>query len=105
MFDDVRAGWSDSGPMRHEKMELEGVYFCGSDFSGNTLGFNPHAGTIYPEVGREKARRLTSNAPSNRSPASLQVVVKRVSLLLNKPDDFTPLVLHTFGRMEIYSCH
>ena len=52
----------------------------------------------------EMARRPTSNVPSNRSPASLLVVVKRISLLLNKAKDFTLLVLYYFGRMVIHSC-
>ena len=90
--------------MSHEKMELEGVYFTCSNFSGNILGYNPNARIVYPEVAREKARRPTLNAPSNLSPASLQVAVKRVSLLLNKSEGYTPLVMHTFGRLEIHSC-
>ena len=80
------------------------MHFCSSDFIGNNLGYNPDTGLVYPVVAREMARRPTSNAPTNRGPASLQVVVKRVSLLLDKPNDFTPLVLHTFRRMEIHSC-
>ena len=51
------------------------------------------------------ARRPTSNAPSNVTPDSLQVVVKRVSLLLNKPEGYTPTVIDTFGRIGICSCH
>ena len=94
--------------MPHEKMELEleleGVYFTGSNISGNTLGYNPDARIVYPEVARERVRRPTLNAPSNQSPASLQVVVEKVSLLLNKADDFTPLLLYMFGSMEIHSC-
>ena len=86
-FDNIEKQKPDGGPMPHKKMELEGVYFTGSDFTGNTLGFNPDAGIVYLETAREMARRPMSNAPSNRSLASLQVVVKRVSLLLNKNDD------------------
>ena len=102
--EDVKKGWPDGGPMPHEKMELESVYFTGSNFTGNTFGFNPGTGIVYPEVVREMARRSTLNAPSNQSLAGLQVVVKRVSLLLNKDDNFTPLVLRTFGRTETHSC-
>ena len=103
MFDDIQKGWPDGGHMPHEKMELEGGYFTSIDFSGNTLGYNIDTRIMYLEVARERARRPTSNAPSNRSPASLQVVVKRVSLLLNKANDFTPLLLHTFWKIEIHS--
>ena len=50
-------------------------------------------------------RRPTSNAPSNLSPESLQVAVKRVSMLLDKPQEYTRTVLDTFGKMGIHSCH
>ena len=102
-FDDIKAGWPDGVPVPDEKMELEHVFFTGNDFNGNCLGYNSDAGLVYPVVKREMARRATSKAPSNRSPASLEIVVKRVTLLLDKPYDFTPLILHTFGRMEIHS--
>ena len=36
---------------------------------------------------------------------SLQVVVKRVSLLLNKLEGYTQLVIDTFRRTGIHSCH
>ena len=65
MFYDVRVGWLDSGPIPHEKMELEHVYFYDSNFTGNILGFNPNAGLVYPEVTRKIARRPTSIAPTN----------------------------------------
>ena len=103
-FDDIKAGWPDGSPILDEKMELKYVYFTGSDFIGNRLGFNPDAGLVYPVVTREMARRTTSTALFNRSTASLEVVVKRVSSLVNKPHDFTPLILHIFGRIEIHSC-
>ena len=103
-FDDIQAGWPDGGPMPHKKIELEHAYFCDSDFIGNCLGFNADTGLVYPVVAREISRRATSNTPINRGTASLQVVVKRVSLLLDKPHDFIPLILHTFRRMEIHSC-
>ena len=32
--------WCDGGPMPHEKTELEGEFFTGSDFPGNICGFN-----------------------------------------------------------------
>ena len=90
--------------MPNENMVLEHVYFCGREFIGNSLGYNPDAGLVYPVVARKMARRKTSNAPTNRSPANSEVLIKRVNLLLNKPHDFIPLILHTFGRMEIHSC-
>ena len=91
--------------MPHEKAEVEVVYFSGSDFGGNIQGYNPDTGIIYPEVAREMTRRPTSNAPSNVTQDSLQVVVKRVSLLLNKPEGYTQTVIDTFGRIGIRSCH
>ena len=82
---------------------IGGVYFTGNNFSSNNLGYNPNVGIVYPEAARKRARRPTLNTPSDLSPASLQVAVKRVSLLLNKPEDYTPLVMHMFGKMEIHS--
>ena len=67
--------------MPHKKMELEGVYFTDSNSSGINLGYNPDFGIVYPEVARERARRSTSNTPNNLTPTSLQVAVKRVSML------------------------
>ena len=46
-FDDIKAGWPDGGPMPDEKIELEHVFFTGSDFIGNYLGYNPDAGSVY----------------------------------------------------------
>ena len=86
IFDDCRAMWPGGGPMPHEKAELEVVYFTGSDFVANIQGYNPDAGIVRPEATREMARRPTSNAPSNLTQDSLKVVVKRVCLLLHKPD-------------------
>ena len=103
MFDDCHNMWPNSGPMPHGKMKLEGVYFTSSNLSGNNLGYNPDFGIVYLEVARERARRPTSNAPSNLTPDSLQVAVKRVNMLLNKPEDYTPMVVDTFGRIEINS--
>ena len=51
-FDDIKAGRPDGGPMPDQKIELEHVYFYGSDFIGNCLGFNPDAGLVYPVVAR-----------------------------------------------------
>ena len=31
--------------------------------------------------------------------------MKRVNLLLNQPQDYTPTVLDTFEKIEIHSCH
>ena len=85
-------------------MNLESAYFIGSNFSGNNLGYNLDFGIVYPEVAREWARRPPSNVPSNLTLDSLQVVVKRFSLLLNKSEDYAPMVVDTFGRIVIYSC-
>ena len=90
IFDNCHSMWPDGGPMPQEKMELEGVYFTGGNFSGNNLGYNPDFRTVYLEVVRERTRRPTSNAPSNLTQDSLQVVVKRVSLLLKKTLRITP---------------
>ena len=81
------------------------VYFTGSDFGANIQGGNPDAGIVRPEVAREMARRPTSNAPSNLTQDSLKVVVKRVYLLLDKPDGYTQLVIDTIGRIGIRCCH
>ena len=105
IFDDYHNMWSDGGPMPHEKIDLESAYFTGSNFSRNHLSCNPNARIVYQNVARERARRPTSNTPSNLSPNSLQVAVKRVSLLLNKTEDYTQMVVDTFGRIEINSCH
>ena len=52
IFEDCHNMWCDGGPMPHEKMEIECVYFTGSNFSGNNLGYNPDAGIVYLEVTR-----------------------------------------------------
>ena len=61
-------------------------------------------GRIYPEMAREIGRRPTSNAPSNNTNVSLGVVVRRVALLLNKPEGYVQPVLDTFDRIGIRSC-
>ena len=94
-----------NGGMHHDNMGVECVYFTGINFSCNNLSFNPDPEKVYPEVAREMARRPTLNAPSNSSSQRFQVAVKRVSLLLNKPQDYTPMVLDTFEKMDIHSCH
>ena len=75
MFDDCHNMCPDGSPMPHKKTELEGVYFTGSNFSGNNLGYNPDFEILYPDVVCERARRPTSNAPRNLIPDSLQGVV------------------------------
>ena len=75
-FDDCRAMWADGGPMPHEKVEFEFVYFTGSNMGANIQGYNPDARIIRVEAAREEARRPTSNAPSNLTQDSLSVVVK-----------------------------
>ena len=90
--------------MPHEKAEEEQVYMTGSDSNGNTHGFNMNPERIYPEVAREIARRPTSTAPGNNTNVSLGVVVRRVALLLNKPEGYVQPVLHTFDLIGIRSC-
>ena len=80
---------------------MEIVYFSGSDFSDNNMGFNMDPGRVYPEVVRERARRPTSNAPANTTKVSLEVVIRRVALLLNKPEGYVQPVLDTFHRIDI----
>ena len=92
-------------PCPHKKIELEGVNFTGSNFSGDNLGYNSNLVILYPKLTLENARRPTSNTLSNIISDSLQVVVKRVSILLNKPEDYTLMVVNTFRRIRIHSCH
>ena len=105
MFDDCRVMWPDGGPMPHEKAELEFVYFTGSDMGANIQGYNPDTGMLRAGAAREETRRPTSNAPSNLTQDSLDVVVKRVRLLLGKPVGYVQSVIDTFGRLGIRSCH
>eukprot|EP00751_Fragilariopsis_kerguelensis_P019136 CAMPEP_0170844610 /NCGR_PEP_ID=MMETSP0734-20130129/6995_1 /TAXON_ID=186038 /ORGANISM="Fragilariopsis kerguelensis, Strain L26-C5" /LENGTH=96 /DNA_ID=CAMNT_0011213081 /DNA_START=565 /DNA_END=858 /DNA_ORIENTATION=+ len=85
--------------MPHEKGEVKVVHFSGSDFGGNNLGFNMDPGRARPEVTREMTRRPTSNAPSNLMEHSLKVVVRRVSLLLYKPDGYVQSVSTLSGEL------
>ena len=87
--------------MAHEKVELEFVYFTGSNMGANIQGYNPDARMLRAEAAREEARRLTSNVPSNLTQYSLNVVVKRVCLLLGKPEEYVQSVIDTFGRIRI----
>ena len=50
------------------------------------------------------ARRPISNAPSHLTKESLGVVVRRVGVLLNKPEYYAQPVLDTLDRMDIRSC-
>ena len=74
--------------MAHEKMETEMEYFTSSDFHENRCRYNPHPERVHACVSREMKRRLLSNAPSNKSNESLEVVVRRVSELTDKENDF-----------------
>ena len=91
--------------MPHEKGEKEFVYFTGSDFNSNNHGSSMNAGRVRPEVAREMTRRPTSHATDNLTEDSLKVVVRRVSLLLFKPDGYVQPVIDTFERIGIRSCH
>ena len=63
-----------------------------------------HPERVHSEVAREIARRPTSNAPSNTADPSLGVIVRRVALLLNKPEGYVQPVLDTFHRIGIRNC-
>ena len=58
---------------------------------------------VYPGVARE-IRRSTSNATGNDTKDSLGVVVRRVGLLLNKPEGYVQPVFDTFHQIGIRSC-
>ena len=58
-------------PIMSDRMELETMFFAGSNFKRNKHGFNINHRMIYPEQVGEIRRRLTSNAPSNLSEESL----------------------------------
>ena len=103
-FDECRSMWVRGGPMAHEKVELEFVYFTRSDMGANIQGYNSDAGMVRPEAAREETRRLTSNAQSNLTQDSLNVVVKRVRLLLGKPKEYVQSVIDIFGRIGIQCC-
>ena len=104
-FDACAAGWPGPiTPMPHEKAEVEVVYFSGSDYNDNIIGFNMNPEIVFPEVARERARRPTSNAPGNTTNVSLEVIVRRVALLLNKPEGYVQPVLDTFHRIGIRNC-
>ena len=104
-FDVIRIGWpGPNNPMPHKKAEEEQVYMTGSDSNDNTHGFNMNPEKIYPEVAREIARRPTCTAPGNNTNVSLGVVVRRVALLLNKPEGYVQPVLHTLNLICICSC-
>ena len=105
--DDCRSMWVYGGPMAHKKAKLEFVYFTGSNMgaSANIQGYNLDAGMVRPEAAREETRRLTSNAPSNLTQGSLNVVAKQVCLLLRKPEEYVQSIIDTFGRTGIRCCH
>ena len=65
----------DGGPMAHEKAEIEMEYFTGSDFHGNMYGYNPYPERVHASMSREMKRRPLSNAPSNESKESLELLV------------------------------
>ena len=94
-FDGVRDGYSDCAPMLHKKAEIESPFFTGSECRSIVYGFNMDPGKVHPEAAQEIARRPTSNAPNNLTKESLGVVVRRVGVLLNKPNDYAQPVLDT----------
>ena len=50
------------------------------------------------------ARRPTSKTPGNNTKESLGVVVRRVGVLLNKPEEYAQPVLDTLNQMGIQNC-
>ena len=81
--------------MPHEKAEVEQPYFTGSECNSIVHGVNMNPTKVYPEVARKIAQRPTSKAPGNTTIESLGVVVRRVGLLLNKPEGYIQPVLDT----------
>ena len=103
-----RAMRSCHPPMTSDRMDLEMVFFSGSNYRGNIHGFDMNPGTIHPERARKLARRQTSNAPNNRSGESLVVSAKRASELMQNVGDIRPfarILLRTYQRMNIMSNH
>ena len=98
-FKDIYNMWCDGGPMAHKKAELEFEFFTGSAFPGKVCGYNSNPKKVHPAVLREKKRRPTSNAPDNESKEILEIVVQRVSELLNKGQSHIELVLETFVKI------
>ena len=45
-------------------MDLEMIFYTGSDYRGNIHGFDMNPGIIRPEQARELARRAFSDAPN-----------------------------------------
>ena len=89
-----------------EKMELETIFFNGSNYQGNIHGFSMNHGIIYTERPQEIGRRQTSNAPNSLSEDSLIVSVKRASELTQNNRTvrpFTMMLLKTYRRMGIMS--
>ena len=102
IFEEVQTGWPrHGGLMPQKKVEVKQPCFTGSECNSIVHGFNMNPNKVYPEVAREMARRPTSKAPGNNTKESLGVVVRRVGLLLNKPEGYTQPVLDTLDRISI----
>ena len=114
-FEDICNMWcGEFSPSISEKMEMEGEFLTDSDWPRNVHGFNPNPGRVHPPAAREMLRRPTSNAPCNKSKESLGVVVRRISELMKKENDFgarsgnrtyTDLAIDAFIKMDIGSNH
>ena len=89
------------GLIPSEKTELEAEFFTTSNFPRNNLGYNPDPGKVHPVVAREMKRRPISTAPSNISPESLVVTMKRVRELLNNDKAYTTMVSKSYIKMGI----
>ena len=48
IYKDVFNLWPDDGLMQHKKAELEAILFTGSDYAGNTYGFNMYPDRVHP---------------------------------------------------------
>ena len=77
--------------------------FTGSNFPRNDCGYNLNLGRVHTLVAREMKRRPTSNALNIKSKESLNIVVKRVSKLLDNNQSHTELVMESLNKMIINS--
>ena len=91
--------------MIHEKMEAEAIYFTGSDYSGNSYGFNMYPDRVHPAALREHERRSTSPAHDNNSKESLEEVIQRVCKLLTLSPSHVKFVLGNLVKKNIKSNH
>ena len=96
---------AQEGLMIHEKLEEEAIFFTGSDFPGNSYGFNMYPDRLHPAALREHERRPASTAPDNKSKESLEVVIRRVCKLLTLSLSHFEFVLGNLIKSNIKSNH